>query len=350
VGHLLQRLEASAAREGALTQQMQQLQELLAAANAASTSSSSSSAPAAAAAGSASEQQLQQEVALLGAIVAVHEQEVRQEVEESAGIIALRQEMQLAASGMEEQLQQLQDNNSDMREWVEQLQQGGLGLLYHLEDLQEEQAQQAEQVEELQAAQEQQADAATWKAKYERAAVCCHELREQVAATKQQLQQQQQKAARQQMREAEARFDQTVGGLTSVVNQVAASSLPGLGVRFEVKRSDSTGKVLVKGKGANGAVLKGTVHFLVHPSDPNTCTPPQEAVRAAVAKRFEPEKALEVVMALKASMAGGLMFWGLFEVDGAWWAVMEDAGITLRMLLNGHPEVSRLLGACGTII
>jgi hypothetical protein len=347
-----------------MMQEMRQLREQLATVTAAMGSNS----VAAAAASTAHEQQLQLEVTRLSAVVARHEQRYQQlsqqVTEAAAGIVSLRQEMGEAADDVEEQLQQLQEDASSIEDWVEQVQQGGLLLLQEVEQLQVGLAHKAEQA--AHAASWLCGEAARWKSKFEKVAAHCSALQTEVAAAQQALRDQQQAAVeailqteaeaqqqlqqqraaarqqqRQQQREAEVRFDKYVGSFASIVNQMAASDRPGLGVRFVPTRNATTGRVATKGSGANGAVLYGQVYYKVHPTDPTTCALPQEASVRAVAKVFDPDKPTEVVMALKAGAAGGMAFWGVFEVEGKWRAVYQDEGCSMTALFKTYPTVSR---------
>lgn len=133
-------------------------------------------------------------------------------------------------------------------------------------------------------------------------------------------------------------------GLVDQVNCLCARNKPGMGVDFHPKKDFATKKPAAGGAGRNGGVIRGWVECKGHPTNLSSTRPLQTFFRPAVAKIFRPEDDNEVHMSIEADWAGGVGFFGLFQVaddEGIerWMLVYEDAGICLGDLFKGGPEV-----------
>lgn len=153
-------------------------------------------------------------------------------------------------------------------------------------------------------------------------------------------------AARRLDKQLEAVQEQQWGfhGLVDQVNCLCPRNKPGMGVEFHAKKDFNAKKLAAGGAGRNGGVIRGWVECKGHPTNLSSTRPLQTFFRPAVAKVFRPEEDNEVHMSIEADWAGGMGFFGLFEVaddEGIerWMLVYEDAGICLGDLFKGGPEV-----------
>jgi hypothetical protein len=128
-------------------------------------------------------------------------------------------------------------------------------------------------------------------------------------------------------------------GLADQINDIVSRHRPGMAVEFIPKRDLSTHGLVAGGAGRNGGVTWGWVECKRRPTHTDCAGPQLSYYMPAVAKKFSPAENNELLMSLEADWAGGVRFYGIFEVEGEWKLVFEDAGMCLEDLLEGGPEV-----------
>lgn len=131
---------------------------------------------------------------------------------------------------------------------------------------------------------------------------------------------------------------QAFAALAQQVNVIAARSKDGVAVSFTPEIDPNDSAWLVKGTGANGAVVKGMVKLELPPEDTTDSGGPRYKYRPAVAKRFDMAKLHELPLCLASGWRKGVACYGLLAVDvwggGPEWAIiMADGGQSLAELI-----------------
>jgi membrane protein involved in colicin uptake len=131
---------------------------------------------------------------------------------------------------------------------------------------------------------------------------------------------------------------QAFAALVQQVNVIAARSKDGVAVGFTPEIDPSDSAWLVKGTGANGAVVKGMVKLELPPEDTADNGGTRYKYRPAVAKRFDMGKLHELPLCLASGWRKGVACYGLLAVDvwggGPEWAiVMADGGQSLAEII-----------------